>query len=64
MKAVIIVISVNLSTLFVVNHVLNTRVSLGWRLHVNLGFWTQKKGPFPLNTGVPSSTEVIDKKIS
>ena len=45
-KALIIVISVNinLSTLFVVSHVLSTKVSPEWRL--NLGFGTQKKCPF------------------
>ena len=60
MKAAIIVISVNLSTLFVVSHILGAKVSAEWRL--NLGFGTQKKCPFPLNRGVPSK-EVIDKKI-
>ena len=41
-KAVIIVISVNinLSTFFVVSHVLSTTVSHEWRL--NLGFGTQE----------------------
>ena len=45
-KALIIVISVNinLSTLFVISHVLSTKVSPEWRL--NLGFGTQKKCPF------------------
>ena len=45
-KALIIVISVNinLTTLFVVSHVLSTKVSPEWRL--NLRFGTQKKCPF------------------
>ena len=52
-KAVIIVISVNLSTLFVASHILSTKVAREWRL--NLGFGTQKNCPFPLNRGVPST---------
>ena len=61
-KAAIIVISVHLkiSTLPVVSHVLTTEVSSEWRL--NLGLWTQKTCPFPLNR-VVCSTEVADTKI-
>ena len=61
-KAAIIVISVHLkiSTLPVVSHVLTTKVSPEWRL--NLGLWTQKTCPFPLNR-VVYSTEVADTKI-
>ena len=58
-KAAIIVISVHLkiSTLPVVSHVLTTKVSSEWRL--NLGLWTQKTCPFPLNR-VVYSIEVAD----
>ena len=62
-KAAIIVISVHLkiSTLRVVSHVLTIKVSPEWRL--NLGLWTQKMWPFPLNR-VVHSIEVTDTKIT
>ena len=62
-KAAIIVISVhlNISTLSAVSHVLSTKVSPEWR--VNLGFWTQKTWPFPLNR-VVHSIEVTNTKIT
>lgn len=46
-EAIIIVIRVhwNLSTVFVVSHVLSTKVSPEWRS--NQGFVTQKNVPFP-----------------
>ena len=63
LKAVAILISghLNLSTMFVVSHLLIAyKVSPEWRL--NLFFGTQKKYPFPLNRGVPS-IEVKNIKI-
>ena len=62
MKASTFFISAHLkiSTLFVVSHFLSAMVSREWRL--NLGFGIQKRGPFPLNRGVPS-IEVSDTKI-
>ena len=61
MKADIIAIMVhsNLSTLFVVSHVLRPNVSPEWRL--KLGFGIQNKCPFPLNRRVPS-IELADTK--
>ena len=60
-KADIIAIMVhsNLSTLFVVSHVLRPNLSPEWRLKP--GFGIQKKCPFPLNRGVPS-IELADTK--
>ena len=46
------------SKIFVVNHFLSAKVLPEWR--INPGFGTQKKCPFPLNRGVPS-TEVRNK---
>ena len=57
---VIITVHLKLSTLFVISNVLGAKVSPEWRL--NLVFGTQKKCPFSLNRGVPS-TEVTDRKI-
>ena len=39
-------VHLNLSTLFMVSHVLSSKVSAEWRL--NPGFGTQKKCSFPL----------------
>ena len=52
-KAVIIVMSVHLSTLLMVSSdALSTMVSPEWRL--NLGFGAREKRPFPLNRSAPS----------
>ena len=52
-SSVIIVINVhfNLSTLFVVSHILRAKKSPEWR--VKPGFWDYKKCPIHLNRGVP-----------
>ena len=50
----------NLSTIFMVSHLLSAKMSPQSRL--NLGFGTQKKCPFPQNRSVPS-IEVTNTKI-
>ena len=62
LKAVAIVTfeHLNLSTIFVVSHLLSATMSPEWML--NLGFGTQKNCPFPQNRSVPSR-EVTNTKI-
>ena len=63
-KAVIIVISVNinLSTFYVVSHVLSTKVSHEWRL--NLGFGTQEHNIHKIKLYLYSNFRVANKLIS
>ena len=62
LKAVAIVTfeHLNLSTIFMVSHLLSAKMCPEWKL--NPGFGTQKKCPFLLNRGVPS-IEVTNTKI-
>ena len=50
----------HLSKIFLASHFLNAKVTPKWKLSPSFG--TQKKCPFPLNTGVPS-IEVTNTKI-